>query len=239
MKRTRLLKYLEDYRDGCLDSKGRLWLDQEKRRLDGLWAFESEAFPGWAVGCDEVGRGPMAGPLVAAAATSNQPVFIPGLNDSKKLTGGERELIRQLILSSPIQVKTCFISAQEVSQGNLHHLSLQAMHRATQALPIRPDLALIDGKYPMKIKDDLRQLPLIKGDRRSALIAAASIVAKVERDQVMMRLAQEFPGYGWDNNVGYPTLEHRQALIKLGITPHHRTNYRPVREALSTQGGVL
>lgn len=239
MKKTRLLKNLEDYCDGCLDSQGKAWLEQEKIRLEQLWALESEAFPGWVVGCDEVGRGPMAGPLVAAAATSNQPVFIPGLNDSKKLTAAERERVCQLILASTIQVKTCFISPQEVSEGNLHQLSLQAMHRAVQTLSITPDLALIDGKYPMPTRDDLRQIPLIKGDSRSALIAAASIVAKVERDGVMLRLATEFPGYGWEKNVGYPTHEHREALIRLGITPHHRINYRPVREVLAAQGCVL
>jgi ribonuclease HII len=207
------------------------WWRNERKRLDNLWKHEQEAFPGWVVGTDEVGRGPMAGPLVAAAAAAQEAVFVPGLNDSKKLTGPERELLVQLIARSGIRVEVEIVSVDAISQGNLHHLSLGAMQAALRRLKVEPRLVLVDGKYPLAWPD-LPQKPLIGGDHQSALIAAASIVAKVTRDKIMGQLAEQFPGYGWEQNVGYCTAEHRQALLSLGPTPHHRRNFAPVRACL-------
>lgn len=232
MKRQSLLRMLEAYRDGepCQGP----WWEKERERVAELWRHEQEAFPKLVVGTDEVGRGPMAGPLVTAAACSKQSIFVPGLNDSKQLGPAERELVCELVLASPIRVVVEIISVEEVSAGNLHHLSLGGMRRALQHLKVKPGLVLVDGKYPLP---DLKvpQKALIKGDRQSALIAAASIVAKVTRDRIMVDLANKFPGYGWEQNVGYPTEEHREALRRLGPTPHHRRNYRPVRQVMPTQ----
>ena len=212
------------------------WWTKERNRLERLWQNEQEAFPGWVVGTDEVGRGPMAGPMVAAAAAAQEMVFVPGLNDSKKLTGEERELVMELILRSPIRVELEIVSVEAISQGNLHHLSLGAMQAALKRLKLKekPRLVLVDGKYPLP-EAKLSQRPLIGGDRHSALIAAASIVAKVTRDRIMRDLAAQHPGYGWEQNVGYCTEEHREALVRLGPTLHHRRNYAPVRALLPTQ----
>lgn len=233
MKKPSLLGALQAWQSNRLEGL-EAWLEAEKQRLEVLWSHEREVFPGWVAGCDEVGRGPMAGPLVAAAAVSDRPVFIPGLNDSKKLSNSEREAVFASIEASAIQYTLIFIPPSEISKGNLHHLSLLAMHRAVQSLPIRPDRVLVDGKYPLP--SNLDQCPLVGGDRRSALIAAASIVAKVTRDRMMVELAEEYPGYGWERNVGYPTAEHREALQRLGVTPEHRSNYRPVKEWLRSAG---
>lgn len=213
------------------------WWAQERRRLDNLWEHEQGGFPGWVVGTDEVGRGPMAGPLVAAAATAEGPVFIPGLNDSKKLSPEEREVLVELIRASNIRVEVEVVSVDVISEGNLHHLSLGAMQAALKRLKIKPRLVLVDGKYPLPDKK-LRQRALIGGDRNSALIAAASIVAKVTRDRIMKDLARQFPGYGWEQNVGYCTGDHREALRRLGPTPHHRRNYAPVKALMPAQLGL-
>lgn len=225
-------RHLERLRQG--EAVPEAWLEREKARLAELWSEARKHFPGWVVGCDEVGRGPMAGPLVAAAAACREEVFLPGLNDSKKLTAEERETLADHILRSPIQVRVITISVDEISQGNLHRLSLQGMHRAVRSLKIRPRLTLVDGRYPLpELKTP--QLAVIGGDRKHALIAAASIVAKVTRDRWMRELAEKFPGYGWEHNVGYPTAEHQEALQRLGVTPHHRRNYRPVKALLPRQ----
>jgi len=210
------------------------WWAKERTRLDTLWEYEHGGFPGWVVGTDEVGRGPMAGPLVAAAATAQGPVFIPGLNDSKKLSAEERELLADLIVASNIRVEVEVVSVDVISEGNLHHLSLGAMQAALKRLKVKPKLVLVDGKYPLPDKK-LKQRAIIGGDRNSALIAAASIVAKVTRDRIMKDLARKFPGYGWEQNVGYCTSDHQEALRRLGPTPHHRRNYAPVKAQMSQQ----
>lgn len=213
------------------------WWAKERTRLDQLWEHEHGGFPGWVVGTDEVGRGPMAGPLVAAAATAQGPVFIPGLNDSKKLSPDEREVLVELIRASNIRVEVEVVSVDVISEGNLHHLSLGAMQAALKRLKVKPKLVLVDGKYPLPDKK-LKQRAIIGGDRNSALIAAASIVAKVTRDRIMKDLARQFPGYGWEQNVGYCTCDHQEALRRLGPTPHHRRNYAPVKAQMPSQLGL-
>lgn len=203
-----------------------------------MWRHESEVFPNWVVGCDEVGRGPLAGPLVAAAAAAQEPFFVPGLNDSKKLSAAEREVLVELIQRSPIQVKVVQISVDEISEGNLHFLSLGAMETALKRLRVKHSLVLVDGKYRLGCKRS-HQKPLIGGDAQSALIAAASIVAKVTRDKIMHKLARKFPHYGWKQNVGYATAEHRAALLAHGPSPHHRRNFAPVRFHLEGQGELF
>jgi ribonuclease HII len=229
-----LLSLLHAFREGKIHEPHQPLLERERARVQCLWQNESEAFPSWVVGLDEVGRGPLAGPLVAAAAAASEPVFIPGLNDSKKLSPEEREVLADLIAQSGIRVKCTIVSVDTISEGNMHYLSLGAMESSLKKLRVGPRLVLVDGKYPLACRR-IKQRSLIGGDGCSALIAAASIVAKVTRDRIMKKLARKFPEYGWHQNVGYATAEHREALQRLGPTPHHRRNFAPVRAHLVEQ----
>lgn len=185
------------------------------------------------VGVDEVGRGPLAGPVTAAAVILD-PAHIPeGLNDSKKLTPKKRAAALEALLASA-EVSVAHASVEEIDELNILRASHLAMMRAIQGLSTPPDYALIDGNL---LPRDLT-LPaqaVIKGDARSLSIAAASIAAKIRRDEVMAALAQQFPGYGWEKNAGYPSKQHREALQDLGITPHHRRSFKPVHNILYQQ----
>lgn len=178
-------------------------------------------------GCDEVGRGPLAGDVVAAAVIldPNQPIL--GLNDSKKLTEKKRE---QLFVEIQEKAKSWSIaraSVTEIDSINILQASLLAMTRAVQGLHIQPEHVLVDGnklpKWPYPAE------AVVKGDSRVAAISAASILAKVTRDREMVELDKQFPGYGFADHKGYPTKVHMEALDKLGVTPIHRTSYAPVK----------
>lgn len=181
-------------------------------------------------GVDEVGRGPLAGPVTAAAVILD-PTNIPdGLNDSKKLTPKRRqELFAQIIATA--QVAVAHASIGEIDRLNILRAAHLAMVRAISLLPEAPDHVLVDGNL---IPHDLQisAEPVIKGDSRSVSIAAASIVAKICRDRVMVDLAQQHPGYGWRTNAGYPSKSHKLALQNLGVTPHHRRSFKPVHNIL-------
>ncbi len=181
-------------------------------------------------GVDEVGRGPWAGPVTACAVILD-PMNIPdGLNDSKKLSAKRREALAADILSCA-QVSIAHASVEEIDRMNILHASLLAMRRAVEGLPQVPQFALIDGnKIPPGLPCQAEAV--IKGDGKSASIAAASIVAKVTRDEIMVALAQQFPGYGWETNAGYPSKSHREALQNLGVTPHHRRSFKPIHNIL-------
>jgi len=181
-------------------------------------------------GVDEVGRGPLAGPVVAAAVVLN-PARIPdGLRDSKMLTARRRAALAE-ILQDVAQVGIGSASVAEIDQINILRASHLAMARAIAALPVAPDHVLIDGNMiPRGLAVSAQ--PLIKGDARCVSIAAASIVAKIWRDRVMWDLAQQFPGYGWETNAGYPSKSHKAALQNLGVTPHHRRSFKPVHNIL-------
>lgn len=185
------------------------------------------------VGVDEVGRGPLAGPVTAAAVILD-PANIPeGLNDSKKLSPKRRAAALEALLATA-EVSVAHASVAEIDELNILRASHLAMIRAIHGLPTPPDFALIDGNM---IPRDLT-LPaqaVVKGDALSLSIAAASIAAKIRRDQLMVELAQQFPGYGWDRNAGYPSKQHREALQNLGITPHHRRSFKPVHNILYQQ----
>lgn len=181
-------------------------------------------------GVDEVGRGPLAGPVMAAAVIVSPTNLPPGLNDSKQVTAKRRAIIAQA-LPSLAHICIAEASVEEIDALNIRHATFLAMRRAVAGLPIVPDAVLIDGR------DIPEGLPcpaeaIIKGDGRSVSIAAASIMAKEARDELMRRLDAEFPGYGWAENAGYPTKAHREALIRLGVTPHHRRSFRPVHNIL-------
>jgi len=182
-------------------------------------------------GVDEVGRGPLAGPVMAAAVVLD-PARIPaGLGDSKALTAARREALYPLILDQAVAVGTGLADIAEIDALNILRASHLAMVRAVAALGIAPGLVLIDGNL---IPRDLVHPAeaVVKGDAHCLSIAAASIVAKVLRDRIMVDLAQQHPGYGWDRNAGYPTRDHLAALKNLGVTPHHRRSFRPVHNIL-------
>ena len=181
-------------------------------------------------GVDEVGRGPLAGPVTAAAVVLDPNNIPDGLNDSKKLSQSKREALFDEI-GAKAQVSVAHATVEEIDGLNILYASHLAMCRAIDGLTQTPDFALIDGN--MIPKDIICPAEaLIKGDGRCLSIAAASIVAKVTRDRLMVDLAQQHPGYGWEKNAGYPTKQHREALLSLGVTPHHRRSFKTVHNIL-------
>ena len=184
----------------------------------------------YVAGVDEVGRGPLAGPVVAAAVRLDPNNIPDGLNDSKKLSAKRRaELAAQLWDIADVSLGQA--SVEEIDQINILHASMLAMERAVAGLTNRADHVLVDGnRLPPALKN--YATAIIKGDARSLSIAAASIVAKTWRDQLMVDLAQQHPGYGWEHNAGYPTKMHQLALQNLGLTPHHRRSFKPVHNIL-------
>lgn len=175
-------------------------------------------------GCDEAGRGCLAGPVVAAAVILPDDFRAEGLNDSKQLSAASRNEFRSQIEKYAIAWAVGFVMPEEIDKINILKASFLAMHRAIDQLKVKPELLLIDGNrftpYPR-----IRHICHIKGDARFLSIAAASILAKTWRDEYMNNLAAEFPGYGWESNKGYPTTEHRAGIRKLGVTPHHRRSF--------------
>jgi ribonuclease HII len=200
-------------------------------------ALEEEC-GGLVCGIDEVGRGPLAGPVVAAAVVldlDHMPRALRrGIDDSKVLSVEEREdYCREIRRCAVIGIGAA--SVREIDRINILRASLLAMQRAVHALGILPDAALVDGNIAPALP--CRARTVIGGDARSLSIAAASIVAKVMRDQIMRELARRYAGYGWESNVGYATREHCEALLALGATIHHRRSFAPVRVALA--GGTI
>jgi ribonuclease HII len=196
-----------------------------------------KAAGGRVAGVDEVGRGPLAGPVLAAAVVFTKPVprkLAALIDDSKKLTAEARVQAFQALLACPhAQIAVGAASVGEIARINILHAALLAMRRAVGRLPSLPDLALIDGNRPPALPCPTRCV--VGGDAVSLSIAAASIVAKVLRDRAMARLALRFPGYGWEVNAGYATASHRAALLRLGPTPHHREAFGTVR-LMAAQG---
>ena len=184
----------------------------------------------YIAGVDEVGRGPLAGPVTAAAVILDPDHIPPGLNDSKKLSA-KRRIIIEADIWRMAEVSVAHATVNEIDALNILRASHLAMRRAIDGLARRPDHLLVDGNMiPRGLT--LSAEALVKGDARSLSIAAASIVAKVARDRIMCKLAADFPGYDWDRNAGYPTKSHKQALVRLGVTPHHRVSFKPVHNIL-------
>ncbi|MFO1175957.1 MAG: ribonuclease HII [Paracoccaceae bacterium] len=185
----------------------------------------------WPVaGVDEAGRGPLCGPVVAAAVILDPDRIPPGLNDSKKLTAARREALFAQILAQA-ECGVGLASPAEIDELNILRASHLAMERAIAALPRPPAHVLIDGNLiPRGLATPAEAV--VKGDALCLTVAAASVVAKVTRDRIMVDLAQQHPGYGWAKNAGYPTRDHLAALQILGVTPHHRRSFKPVHNIL-------
>lgn len=187
-------------------------------------------------GVDEVGRGPLAGPVTAAAVVLDPSRIPEGLNDSKKLTAKKRQLLYEQI-HDMAEVSIAHASVEEIDELNILRASHLAMERAVAGLPNPPDHLLIDGNMiPRGLT--LPAQAVIKGDGKSVSISAASIVAKIRRDAIMVDLAQQHPGYGWESNAGYPSKSHKEALQNLGVTPHHRRSFKPVHNILYQEKSV-
>lgn len=194
-------------------------------------AFSAEASAArYLAGVDEVGRGPLAGDVVAAAVILDAGWPIAGLADSKSLSHRRRHELAALIREQSVAYAIGRASVAEIDSMNILQASLQAMHRAVAALRIRPDFVLVDGNrlpsWPFRAE------AVVRGDSRFAAIAAASILAKVARDAELVELEQRFPGYGFAQHKGYPTAAHLDALIRLGPTAVHRRSFAPVQRAL-------
>src|SRR5271169_2074754 len=193
---------------------------------------------GIVCGVDEAGRGPLAGPVVAAAVILDPRRFPRSLHqrldDSKVLTAGERDAcwraLGRCVDRGVAHIGVGAASAREIDSINILRAALLAMARAAAALGVRPDVALVDGNIAPPLACPVRTI--VKGDGLSFSIAAASVVAKVTRDRIMHRLAERYRGYGWETNVGYGTEEHRHALGLLGLTPHHRRSFSPCQLSL-------
>lgn len=181
-------------------------------------------------GVDEVGRGPLAGPVTAAAVILPRERVPEGLNDSKQLGPGRRARLAEQIMACA-DWAVAHATVEEIEQLNISQAAHLAMIRAIQGLRQRPCLVLVDGKHIPRALN-LPARAIVKGDTLSLTIAAASIIAKEARDRIMVDLAQQHPGYGWEHNMGYPTKEHRAALQHLGITPAHRRTFKPVHKML-------
>jgi ribonuclease HII len=177
-------------------------------------------------GLDEAGRGPLAGPVVAAAVVLAPTKKMAGIDDSKKLSPDQREKIFSLILQQAAAVGIGVIDAREIDRLNILRASLKAMEQAVQNLPLSPDFLLIDGIHPVNLPLAQRAIP--KGDQRCQSIAAASIVAKVTRDRLMLAYHDEYPQYNFARHKGYGTKEHLQAIRKYGHCPLHRQSFKPI-----------
>lgn len=180
------------------------------------------------VGLDEAGRGCLAGPVVAAAVVLPPEAALPGLDDSKKLSPEAREALLPVIRREAVAVAVGQCSSAEVDDLNVLWASMEAMRRATMALPLSPDVLLVDGNRAIP-DAPWPQETVVKGDAKSLSIAAASVVAKVTRDRLMVALHEAYPAYGWDGHKGYPTAAHYAALAAHGPSPHHRRSFRLTR----------
>ncbi len=183
-------------------------------------------------GCDEAGRGCLAGPVFAAAVILDERHPIVGLNDSKKLTDKKRELLRVEIEEKALSFGVAMLTNQEIDQHNILRASFLAMHRAIEKLSGEPELLLIDGNRFIPYKKVEHEC-IIKGDAKFQSIAAASILAKTYRDDFMRQMHETYPHYGWDHNMGYPTVAHRTGIKQHGITPLHRLSFTLLNDQLS------
>lgn len=225
----------QDERKGVIQTIAKWRKQQEQQRLlrkkfGEMTTFEkkyrAQGYQ-YIVGIDEVGRGPLAGPVVAAAVILPEDFFLAGIDDSKKLTENKREEYAEFIKREALAYSISMIDANEIDEMNIYQATKKAMLTAIASLHIKPDFLLIDA---MKLDTPYSSESIIKGDAKSVSIAAASIVAKVARDQLMKDISLSYPVYGFQQNMGYGTKEHIEAIQKYGITPYHRKSFAPVKD---------
>lgn len=183
-------------------------------------------------GCDEAGRGCLAGPVFAAAVILPEDFANEMLDDSKKLSERQRDMLRPVIEREALAWAVGVVEAEEIDRINILNASFLAMHRAVGALSVKPDFLLVDGNR-FKPYPGIPHTCIVKGDGKMMSIAAASILAKTHRDEYMRRIAGEYPQYGWDLNKGYPTKSHRDAIARYGVSPYHRRSFRLLDTQLS------
>ncbi|MCI0921486.1 ribonuclease HII [Sphingobacterium rhinopitheci] len=176
-------------------------------------------------GCDEAGRGCLSGPVFAAAVIFPKDYYNPILNDSKKLSEKKRMALRPIIEKEALAFAVASVSPAEIDKINIHNASYKAMHLALDQLALKAEHLIIDGNKFIPYRDIPYEC-IVKGDGKYLSIAAASILAKTYRDEYMDNLAMEYPNYDWLSNKGYPTVKHRTAVLKYGLTPHHRKTFR-------------
>ena len=181
-------------------------------------------------GCDEAGRGPLAGPVYAAAVILPEDFYHPLLNDSKKMSEKARYELRPIIEQQALAWAVEEVSAEDIDRLNILWASVDGMHRALKKLSTRPEFVLVDGNR-FKPYGDVPHTTIVKGDGKYLSIAAASILAKTCRDDYMLRLHEQYPWYGWDRNAGYPTKLHREGILSHGLTPYHRRSFGGLGEA--------
>lgn len=184
------------------------------------------------VGLDEAGRGPMAGPLVVGAVIFDKDYYNEDINDSKQLSHKKREALYDLIIKNALAYQVEIIDVDEVDRLNVYQASKQGMLRAIEHISLKPDYALTDA---MPLGDVIEHQAIIKGDALSMSIGAASILAKVTRDRIMIEYDKQYPQYGFAKHKGYPTRQHKEALKKYGVTPIHRRSFQPVIDVLNEQ----
>ena len=188
-------------------------------------------------GCDEAGRGCLAGPVCAAAVVLPENFYHPLLNDSKQISEKQRYELRPVIEASAIAFGVAMVDNAEIDKINILNASILAMHRALDKLAVKPDFILIDGNKFKAYQKTAHQC-VVKGDSIYASIAAASVLAKTYRDDYMNELACQYPVYAWEKNKAYPTKAHREAIVKHGITPFHRMSFRLIDEQLNLFNGL-
>ncbi len=186
-------------------------------------------------GCDEAGRGPLAGPVFAAAVILPAGWGHPLLNDSKQMSEKNRRLLREIIEKEAAAWAVEAVSPEEIDRINILNASFAAMSRAVERLRIVPELLLIDGNR-FRSRLEIPYRCIVGGDAKYAAIAAASVLAKTHRDEYMAEIGKQFPQYGWERNKGYPTREHRRAILEYGLTPHHRRSFNAGVNQLSLFG---
>lgn len=200
--------------------------EEEIKRLQQLWITEEELFKKnylYIAGVDEAGRGPLAGPVYAAAVILPRGEMIEGINDSKKLSPKKRNELYDIIYQKAIAVSSASVDEKTIDQINILNATYLAMQKAVENLPIKADFALIDGNRAPKL--NIACDTLVKGDSKSINIAAASIIAKVERDRYITEIAKKYPEYGFEKHKGYGTREHFDAILKFGPSPIHRKTF--------------
>ena len=188
-------------------------------------------------GCDEAGRGCLAGPVACAAVILPPDFDDPLLNDSKQLTARQRERLRPVIEREALAYAVVMVSPEEIDRINILNASITGMQRALDRLSPRPEHVLVDGNR-FRPYGDIPFTTVVKGDATYMSIAAASVLAKTWRDEYMTAAAADFPGYGWEKNMGYPSKAHREAIARLGLTPLHRRSFGPCRQFLDTLPGL-